>query len=118
MDRSALLQLAEGGLAAFPPSSLADLAAWCWDFGEASGDARYCSLSRTLDMIAEPFEEHGALDSAVVAVINAVLHDALGDVLSAESPQDGAILARSLRFEISERVRAVYRLSVSDASRQ
>lgn len=41
-----LQRLAEGGYRAVSFDRWRDLANWCWDYAEASGDARYCSLAR------------------------------------------------------------------------
>jgi hypothetical protein len=99
--------LAERGVAAFPPSNLSTLAEWCWDFGESSGDARYCSLYRTLSMVATPFDEDDALSSDAVATIDGIMRTSLPDVLAAESAADGSLLARALREQILDAVRAL-----------
>src|SRR5690349_2206264 len=100
VDRQSLLRLANAGIAAYPPSQLRLLADWCWDHGEATGDARYCSLWRLLDVIAEMFEEHGAVSSDLIASIDASLEANIPRVLQAAPPASGAQLARELRQEI------------------
>jgi hypothetical protein len=106
LDRQDLSRLAERGVAAFPPANLSTLAEWCWDFGESSGDARYCSLWRTLSMVAAPFDQDDALSSAVVARIDSVLRTSLPDVLTADSAADGSLLARALRERLLDAVGA------------
>jgi hypothetical protein len=56
MDLEDIRRLATGGIGAFPPTALPTAAAWLWDYGEATGDARYCSLSRTIEMITAAFD--------------------------------------------------------------
>lgn len=97
MDRFSLRRLADDGLRAFPPDRLPDAAAWCWEFGAATGDARWCLLSRTLDKLAAPFaDSNGALPVEMTAQIDVVLRDLLPDVLNAPTAAEGASLAQLL----------------------
>ena len=101
MDRHSLERLAADGIAAFPPSQLASLADWCWDFSEATGDARYSSLSCTVRMIAQLFaDENYAPPVERVAAIDAALRQYMPEVLQAADAASGAVLARSLRETI------------------
>lgn len=97
LDQFSLRRLADDGLARFPPARLHEAAEWCWEFGAATGDARWCLLSRTLARLAAPFVDSiGALPSELVDQIDAVLREQLPDVLSATSAVEGASLARLL----------------------
>lgn len=97
MDQSSLQRLADDGLAAFPPDRLPEAAGWCWEFGAATGDARWCLLARTLDRLAAPFTDgNGALPSELTSQIDSVLRDLLPDVLYAPTAVEGASLAQLL----------------------
>lgn len=97
LDRYSLERLAADGLAAFPPAHLSGLAKWCWDFGEATGDARYSSLSCTVRMLADLFQENSSPLTVRVEAIDHLLQARLPDVLNANEPAEGATLARLLR---------------------
>jgi hypothetical protein len=91
MDQSSLHRLAKQGLRQLPPSSLPDLAEWCWDSGETSGDARYCSLSRTLNLIWGTFEPHGAASRELVDALDQLLSTQLTAVIQADTAELGAL---------------------------
>lgn len=97
MDRQSLLQLAEGGLVAYPPAALGDLADWCWDYSEATGDARFCSLARALSLLVELFEYNSGVPLTLVNELDPVLRQGIQESLNARLPQHGAQLARNLR---------------------
>jgi hypothetical protein len=48
VDQTSLQRLADVGIAAFPPGQMDELAVWCWDYGIATGDARWCALWRLI----------------------------------------------------------------------
>lgn len=106
MDVDDIRRLATTGLAAFPPTALESAADWLWDYGEATGDARYCSLSKAIGTIAVAFEDrYGSLPSPVIAALDDILSERLVDVLSASSPADGSRLARLTREAVAEALR-------------
>lgn len=101
MDEAELERLAAHGLSAIlPVERLRTVADYCWDHGETSGDARYCSLWRTLDEICEVFEDAGYMRTRTVDRIDQVFRRHLPGVLSASSAEEGALQARRLREEI------------------
>jgi hypothetical protein len=103
MDLDDIRRLASTGIAAFPPAALASAAEWLWDFGEATGEARYCSLSWTIDMIAVAFEDgYESLPSSVVEAVDVVLSERVPDVLDATSPSGGSALARLMREAVAQ----------------
>jgi hypothetical protein len=103
MDVDDIRRLATTGIAAFPPTALESAADWLWDFGEATGDARYCSLSRTIGMIADAFEDtYESLPNSVVGAVDIVLSERLPEVLSATSSRDGSALARLTREAVAQ----------------
>ena len=104
MDQASLRRLAEQGFRGVPADRLRALADWCWDYGEASGDARFCSLARTLWMIDDWWTEHDAVDPAVAADIESAIVADLGAVLDAEDPASGSMLARSMRQRVGPRL--------------
>jgi hypothetical protein len=72
MDQRSLQRLTDGGIATYPPAQLGHLAEWCWDFGEATGDARYCSLSRTVWVLADLWKHHDGVATSLVADLDAL----------------------------------------------
>jgi hypothetical protein len=101
LDEVELSHLAAQGLRALlPVGRLRALAQYCWDRGEVTGDARYCSLWRTFSEIAEFFEEYDALETSTVDSLDRVLKRDLGGVLRAETAETGALSARGVREEI------------------
>jgi hypothetical protein len=81
-------------------SRLRDIAEYCWDKGETTGDGRYCSLWRSLDTIADALEQSGALPSSTIQYIDEVLKRRLPSILQANTPEIGALLARAMREEL------------------
>src|SRR4051794_19499987 len=99
MDEATLRRLAEVGITRLPAERLTDLVSWCWDRGETTGNAWYCSLARMLKPIDEVLvheDEHGALPAGL-AEIDAAIRDRLPAVLDADDPILAALLARELR---------------------
>lgn len=106
MDQGELERLASGGLADFPPAGLTDVAAYCWDRGVATGDARHCVLWRTFDLIASQANEDEhlpPLDGRAVEELDDLFRRHLLGVLRASTAEEGAGLAQIL----DEEVRAV-----------
>lgn len=97
MSLDQLQQLAEHGLAAVP--RLDDVAVACWEHGENTGDARYCVLWRSLQVISgaygdRPEDVHfEGLASSVVSRLDGVITRELPAVLSAEDPEHGTAIA-------------------------
>lgn len=105
MELRWLLRLAEHGITKFPPSELSTLEAWCWDYSEASGDARYCSLARSISLLSDLFEiTSGQVSADLIVNLDGVLREQLPSVLRAANPQDGALLARQLREGIGSAI--------------
>jgi hypothetical protein len=103
MDLEDIRRLATGGIGAFPPTALPTAAAWLWDYGEATGDARYCSLSRTIEMITAAFDaNYEGLGNAILNEVDGVLATRMPDALGAELPSDGSTLARLMREAVCQ----------------
>lgn len=77
-----------------------ELAEWCWDYGEATGDARYCSLWRALNLINELFEPHRGISPDLVSQLDLVLRRGLPEILDAETAESASQFARGLREEL------------------
>jgi hypothetical protein len=106
LDESELERLSEHGLAALLPSErLRAVAEYCWDKGETTGDARYCSLWRTISYVVEVFEEFGAMEAPTFKSVDYAFRRHLRAVLRASTVEEGALLARSFREEIQARLR-------------
>jgi hypothetical protein len=99
MDNSSLERLARDGLVAYPPSDLPDLTSWCWDFAEATGDARYCSVGRLLQEMSDFWDSRG-IPTDLACALDAAIKVRLPVVLAATNASDGAIQARLLREDI------------------
>lgn len=109
-SRESLQQLIEQGLLALSPTRLGDLADWCWDWCEATGDGRYCGLARTFGIIADWFGEHdryGGVPADTVVELDGLLGRELPMVLAATDPASGAMLGRELREAVLRLVAAV-----------
>lgn len=103
MDAKTLRRLADDGLFALPISELSTLIAWCWDWSEVSGDARFASVARALEPLQELIEEadeRGGTSSALLERVDGQIRERLGDVVDADNPVDGSIAARSFREEL------------------
>lgn len=103
MDSSSLRKLATDGFAAAPGDEFTDLAVWCRDYCEASGDGRYCSLAETLKSLDDWRREHderGGVPNALLNEIEHAIKTWLPDILDAEDAADGSQLARTLRQEV------------------
>lgn len=111
MDLGDIRRLADSGIAAFPPTSLESAAEWLRDYGEATGDARYMSLSATLGMIWSAFEDNSEqMWTATVEALDDQLAEGINEVLDQVAAKDASPLARRLR----ESVAAILRESPRD----
>jgi hypothetical protein len=98
-----LRELAEQGFSAVRPSELGQVGERAWDHGETSGDARYCSLGRTVLLIHEWWVEHdeqGGVPVSVASALEALLMSRLPGILNAPLASDAAPLARTLREDV------------------
>ncbi|MBK9180756.1 MAG: hypothetical protein IPM45_14550 [Acidimicrobiales bacterium] len=102
MSSSELERLARGGLQAVPGDRLADLAVWCRDRGELTGDARFSSWrhARSIDAWRQEHEEMGGVPAAVLDEIDREVRNLLPAIIELESPADAASLARVLRERV------------------
>lgn len=103
MDSSTLRALAHGGFQAVPASQFVDLAAWCRDYCEASGDARYCAVGTAFGAVGVWWDEHdeaGGIPSKLADEIETTITRWLPQVLEFQDPADAAPMARALREEV------------------
>ena len=115
MDESELERLSEDGLAAMLPlERLRAVAEYCWDRGETTGDARYCSLWKTISYVVEDFEDFEALETGTFNSVDYAFRRHLGAVLRAATSEEGALLARSFREEVQARLRNDYLTGASE----
>jgi hypothetical protein len=97
MDENSLRRLANG----FPDlDALENLWLWCWDRGETTGQARYCSVSRSLEMIHRAWEDQGELPHRVGTALRQAFNEAIPLILD-ETPESGSLFARTLRETVS-----------------
>lgn len=104
MDRSELLRLAEGGLAAFPPDGLGSLAEWTRDYCWASGAVAYCILHDLFEVLVDAFE--GPVLSSTASEVDVVLRRDLRAIVEAEDPDVARTVALSLRSDVMEALRS------------
>jgi hypothetical protein len=102
VDRHSLLRLANTGLASLPPSRLGDLASSCWDFGEASADARYFVLWRVFNDLADEFRQFEAVRVDAVSRVDAALAEFLPEIVAEDDNEAATALAVALRRRIQE----------------
>lgn len=102
MTQELLRQLASGGLQALPPERLEDLAQWCLEWTEATGDGRYSVLAQVLTQLRSWFGGDEGRGAAVRLVLRAdmILSRELPGLLNAPTSQEGAAIAATLRDEI------------------
>ena len=94
-----LQRLSDGGLAAFPPGRLEDLAAGCKDWSEAVGDLSYSIVADVLRRVDDSFDPgNEALDTSTVLAFDGVFRDYLPGFLQT-GPEERLRLAQAMRTE-------------------
>jgi ketol-acid reductoisomerase len=99
VDYSTLSRLGVEGLAAVSGEQLTTLADWCQDWAEATGDARYCFIAKTLSAVdawREHHDEAGGVPAELLLAIDALVRAELPAALAADTPSHGAHLAADL----------------------
>lgn len=99
MDEFDLARLADSGLT--NTASLRELARWCHDHAEETGDARYSSVARSLDSILGAWGDQ-ALPILTADRLNEALARYLPATLMADSAEEGTRSARLLREAVGE----------------
>lgn len=95
---ASLQRLAEVGVGDLPPAKLGETAEDSWAWGEATGDARFCILWRTLKMVDQWFgDEDGAVATAFCDRLDAVVTREMPGILDAEASDEGTALAATMR---------------------
>lgn len=74
------------------------MAVWCFDRADATGDARYCGLARTLEDISRFWDIEGRLLQP--ERLRGPFDRHLDAILVAPTAEEGAGLARLLREEV------------------
>ena len=100
MDRATLDRLASGGFAQFSAAESRDLVAWCWDYGIATGDARYCVLWRVLKEVDEWLEPEQGIPQRFVDAAEERLRRGVTDALAAPDAASGAQLAHDMGMDL------------------
>jgi hypothetical protein len=107
MDLDSLRTLAYQGFAGIKGDQLGDLAEWCRDYSEATGDARYASIGQALSELSEWWSWHdrsGGIPFRLMSEIEGIIKERLPEILAAASARDAAPLARNFRREIERRL--------------
>lgn len=99
MDLQSLTRLATDGLTSV--TALREIESWCWDQSEASGDARFCSIARALQNIADVWDRLGAFPKAIMSDLEETIRLHLPSILLVERPDEASGLARILRDDVS-----------------
>lgn len=93
-------RLAAVGVGRLPGDMLQEAAEEAWQWGVAAADARYCVLSRTLEMIDHWFEHSGgALAHQFLNRVDQLLQRELPGLMSADV-EAGCALAASLHEQL------------------
>jgi hypothetical protein len=98
VDLATLERLATDGLRAVPDDRLVQCADWCWDWGIASGDARYCVLWCVLSVIDGWWGD--GVPTEAFERVDAVLRRGVRHVLEAPTASSGAQFAHDLAQEL------------------
>ena len=105
VSSTTLDQVAVDGLGAAPEHQLRDLADWCWDWGVATGDARYSGLWRILNDVFDWLEsQHGQVATSDYNRVSGMLQRAIPKILAASTAASGAQFAAQLATELSTAV--------------
>ena len=96
MDRATLEGLAADGFAQFSATESRDLVAWCWDWGIATGDARYCVLWRALKAVDEWWDPEQGIPTQFRDDVDAVLRWGVTNTLNAADAASGAQFAHEM----------------------
>lgn len=99
MDLETLDLLAREGFASVPAHRLGDLAAWCDDWGIATGEARYSVIAEVLLEIDERWGEQG-VPQQVVEEVERSFREYLTAAVNATDAREGAYFAGKLREEV------------------
>lgn len=101
MANSELLRLAEGGLAAFPPAHLGELATACRESGTARASARLLVLADAIGLLASAWEPHEAVPSVAIPALDRLVKERLPAVLAEPAEEAAVSLAASLREDVA-----------------
>lgn len=107
MDLTSLQTLAHQGFDGIKGDQLGDLAEWCRDYSEATGDARYATIGEALFELSEWWSFHsrsGGIPFRLMVDIEEVIRRRLPEILDISSAQDAAPLARSFRKEVRSKL--------------
>jgi len=107
MDLNSLQTLAHQGFADVKGDQLGDLAEWCRDYSEATGDARYAIIGQALSELSEWWSWHdrsGGIPFRLMSEIEETIKRRLPEILATASARDAAPLARSFRQEIKRKL--------------
>jgi orotate phosphoribosyltransferase len=107
VDLATLRTLGRAGFEEVAPSRLGDVAAWCKDWCEATGDARYCVLNEALGAIDSWWswhDERGGVPSLLVSEIERLIKEYILAVVEEHDRLLGVHLAVRFRSEVKEQL--------------
>lgn len=84
---------------------LRELSEWCWSQAEHTGDARFCGIARCLEVLAVDWDEAGGFSAELAQNLRSAFARHVDGILDAESPSEGASIARLLRDEVGAALR-------------
>ena len=91
-------RLAEGGLRAFPPAQLDDLAHWCQEYCWATGHVAYCVLSDLFSGLAKAWEY--PIPASADEAMSAALRRDIPTILESDN-ETARVVSLALREEVS-----------------
>jgi hypothetical protein len=101
-DSSTLERLAADGFVAVDLNELFDLVEWCWDWGIATGDARYCVMWRVLHAVEEWLREHQeqGIATRLLDHVDGLVRRGLTDALAASAASSGAQFVHQMGMDL------------------
>lgn len=97
MESLPLRRLAAEGLDAVAPHDVRGLSRWCWEEGVRTGDARYCVVAKTLELVASSYEDWDAIP---IGDIDRAIAEDLASILEEKNPAAASLRA----WRMKERV--------------
>jgi hypothetical protein len=82
----------------------ADLAELTWQYGVSTGDSRYCVLARAFRVIADEYENYGAIPAVSISSVTREIKRSLPGILDSPSPSDAARAAAILADSVGDRI--------------
>jgi hypothetical protein len=91
-----LSRLAESGFSAVPPYEFSGLSDELWAAGASTGDARWCWLARSVELLRQTWDERQVVPGRLADDLASTLSQWIPAVVDAPGPEEGTHLASVL----------------------